>query len=67
MAGLGMRVKKNPPRLVALGTPNGMKTSYAYASLTRLAVVKHCPKEFIDASAIEEPNRSGFIKKLNSN
>jgi NitT/TauT family transport system substrate-binding protein len=42
----------------------GMKTSYEYVALTRPDVWKHKPEEFIDASFVEELDRSGFIRKL---
>jgi ABC-type nitrate/sulfonate/bicarbonate transport system substrate-binding protein len=42
----------------------GMKTSYEYVALTRPDVVKHKPEEFVDASFVEELDKSGFIKKL---
>jgi NitT/TauT family transport system substrate-binding protein len=42
----------------------GMKTSYEYVALTRPEVSKHKPEEFVDASFVEELDKSGFIKKL---
>lgn len=42
----------------------GMKTSFEYVALTRPDVWKHKPEEFIDASFVEELDKSGFIKKL---
>ena len=42
----------------------GMKTSYEYVSLTHPDVYKHKPEEFVDASFVEELDKSGFIKKL---
>jgi hypothetical protein len=42
----------------------GMKTSYEYVAVTRPEVWKHKPKEFVDASFVEELDKSGFIKKL---
>lgn len=42
----------------------GMKTSYEYVAVTRPEVWKHKPEEFIDASFVEELDKSGFIKKL---
>jgi len=42
----------------------GMKTSYEYVALTRPEVWKHKPEEFVDASFVEELDKSGFIKKL---
>src|SRR5262245_37160425 len=42
----------------------GMKTSYEYAAATRPDVYKHKPEEFVDASFVEELDKSGFIKKL---
>ena len=42
----------------------GMKTSYEYVSQTRPDVYKHKPEEFVDASFVEELDKSGFIKKL---
>ena len=51
-----------------LATPypiiKGMKTSYEYVAATRPEVWKHKPEEFIDASFVEELDKSGFIKKL---
>ncbi len=45
----------------------GMKTSYDYVGLTRPDVHKHKPEEFVDASFVEELDKSGFIKKLYQN
>ena len=42
----------------------GMKTSYDYVALTRPDVWSHKPEEFVDASFVEELDKSGFIKKL---
>jgi len=42
----------------------GMKTSYEYVAQTRSDVWKHKPEEFVDASFVEELDKSGFIKKL---
>jgi NitT/TauT family transport system substrate-binding protein len=42
----------------------GLKTSYEYVAVTRPEVYKHKPEEFIDASFVEELDKSGFIKKL---
>jgi hypothetical protein len=42
----------------------GMKTSYEYVAAARPDVWKHKPEEFIDASFVEELDKSGFIKKL---
>lgn len=42
----------------------GMKTSYEYVAMTRSDVYKHRPEEFVDASFVEELDKSGFIKKL---
>jgi len=42
----------------------GMKTSYEYVAMTRPQVWKHKPEEFIDASFVDELDKSGFIKKL---
>lgn len=42
----------------------GMKTSYEYVALTRPDVYKHRPEEFVDASFVEELDKSGFIKQL---
>jgi NitT/TauT family transport system substrate-binding protein len=51
---------------IAAPYPNlkGMKTSYEYVAATRPEVYKHKPEEFIDASFVEELDKSGFIKKL---
>ncbi len=43
---------------------NGMKTSYEYVAAVRPEVYKHKPEEFVDASFVEELDKSGFIKKL---
>ena len=43
---------------------NEMKTSYEYIAATRPEVYKHKPEEFVDASFVEELDKSGFIKKL---
>jgi NitT/TauT family transport system substrate-binding protein len=42
----------------------GMKTSYEYVAATRPDIYKHKPEEFVDASFVEELDKSGFIKKL---
>ena len=42
----------------------GMRTSYEYVAVTRPDVYKHKPEEFVDASFVEELDKSGFIKKL---
>jgi NitT/TauT family transport system substrate-binding protein len=42
----------------------GMKTSYEYVAATWPDVYKHKPEEFVDASFVEELDKSGFIKKL---
>jgi len=42
----------------------GMKTSYEYVAMTRPEVYKRRPEEFVDASFVEELDKSGFIKKL---
>jgi NitT/TauT family transport system substrate-binding protein len=42
----------------------GMKTSYEYVATARPEVYKHKPEEFVDASFVEELDKSGFIKKL---
>jgi NitT/TauT family transport system substrate-binding protein len=42
----------------------GMKTSYEYVAATRPDVYKHKPEDFVDASFVEELDKSGFIKKL---
>jgi hypothetical protein len=44
-----------------------MKTSYEYVGLTRPDVHKHKSEEFIDASFVEELDKSGFIKRLYRN
>ena len=51
---------------IAAPYPNikGMKTSYEYVAATRPDIYKHKPEEFIDASFVEELDKSGFIKKL---
>jgi NitT/TauT family transport system substrate-binding protein len=51
---------------IAAPYPNlkGMKTSYEYVALTRPDVWKHKPEEFVDASFVEELDKSGFIKSL---
>jgi ABC-type nitrate/sulfonate/bicarbonate transport system substrate-binding protein len=51
---------------IAVPYPNikGMKTSYEYVAATRPDVYKHKPEEFIDASFVEELDKSGFIKRL---
>jgi NitT/TauT family transport system substrate-binding protein len=51
---------------IAAPYPNikGMKTSYEYVAVTRPDVYKHKPEEFVDASFVEELDKSGFIKKL---
>jgi len=42
----------------------GMKTSFEYVAATRPEIWNHKPEEFVDASIIEELDKSGFIKKL---
>ena len=42
----------------------GMKTSYEYVAMTRPDVYQRKPEEFVDASFVEELDKSGFIKKL---
>jgi len=42
----------------------GMRTSYEYVAVTRPDVYKHKPEEFVDASFVDELDKSGFIKKL---
>jgi NitT/TauT family transport system substrate-binding protein len=42
----------------------GMKTSYEYVAQTRPEVWKYKPEDFIDASFVEELDKSGFIKRL---
>jgi NitT/TauT family transport system substrate-binding protein len=42
----------------------GLKTSYEYVAETRPDVWKHKPEEFVDASFVEELDKSGFIKRL---
>jgi NitT/TauT family transport system substrate-binding protein len=42
----------------------GMKTSFEYVALTRPDVWKYKPEDFVDASFVEELDKSGFIKKL---
>jgi NitT/TauT family transport system substrate-binding protein len=51
---------------IAAPYPNikGLKTSYEYVAATRPDVYKHKPEEFVDASFVEELDKSGFIKKL---
>jgi NitT/TauT family transport system substrate-binding protein len=42
----------------------GMKTSFEYVAANRPEVWNHKPEEFVDASFVEELEKSGFIKKL---
>lgn len=51
---------------IAAPYPNikGMKTSYEYVAQTRPDVYKHKPEDFVDASFVDELDKSGFIKKL---
>jgi ABC-type nitrate/sulfonate/bicarbonate transport system substrate-binding protein len=51
---------------IAAPYPNikGLKTSYEYVAATRPEVWKHKPEDFVDASFVEELDKSGFIKKL---
>ncbi|HEX9443161.1 MAG TPA: NrtA/SsuA/CpmA family ABC transporter substrate-binding protein [Candidatus Binatia bacterium] len=42
----------------------GMRTSFEYIAQTRPDVWSHKPEEFVDASFVEELEKSGFIKKL---
>jgi hypothetical protein len=41
-----------------------MKVSFEYVAATRPEVWNHKPEEFVDASIVEELDKSGFIKKL---
>ena len=43
---------------------SGMKVSFEYVAATRPEVWNHKPEEFVDASIVEELDKSGFIKKL---
>jgi NitT/TauT family transport system substrate-binding protein len=43
---------------------NGMHTSIEYVAQTRPDVSRHKPEEFIDASFVDELEKTGFIKKL---
>jgi ABC-type nitrate/sulfonate/bicarbonate transport system substrate-binding protein len=51
-----------------LSTPypniSGMKTSFEYVGQTRPEIWNRKPEEFVDASFVEELDKSGFIKKL---
>jgi ABC-type nitrate/sulfonate/bicarbonate transport system substrate-binding protein len=51
-----------------LSTPypniSGMKTSFEYVGQTRPEIWNRQPEEFVDASFVEELDKSGFIKKL---
>lgn len=51
---------------LAVPYPNvkGMKTSFEYVALARPEVWSHKPEEFVDASFVEELEKTGFIKKL---
>ena len=42
----------------------GMRTSFEYVAQTHPDIWRHKPEEFIDASFVEELEKSGFIKKL---
>jgi ABC-type nitrate/sulfonate/bicarbonate transport system substrate-binding protein len=42
----------------------GMRTSIEYVAQTRPDVSRHKPEEFIDASFVDELEKTGFIKKL---
>ena len=42
----------------------GMRTSFEYMAQTRPDIWSHKPEEFVDASFVEELEKSGFIKKL---
>lgn len=42
----------------------GMRTSFEYTAQTRPDIWSHKPEEFVDASFVEELEKSGFIKKL---
>jgi len=42
----------------------GMRTSIEYVAQTRPEVLRHKPEEYIDASFVDELEKSGFIKKL---
>jgi ABC-type nitrate/sulfonate/bicarbonate transport system substrate-binding protein len=42
----------------------GMKTSFEYVALTRPEVWNHKPEDFVDASFVDELEKSGFIKRL---
>jgi ABC-type nitrate/sulfonate/bicarbonate transport system substrate-binding protein len=51
-----------------LSTPRpnlpGMKTSFEYVAQTSPEIWNHKPEKFVDASFVEELDKSGFIKKL---
>jgi NitT/TauT family transport system substrate-binding protein len=42
----------------------GMKTSFEYVAQTNPEIWNHKPEKFVDASFVEELDKSGFIKKL---
>jgi NitT/TauT family transport system substrate-binding protein len=42
----------------------GMRTSIEYLAATRPEINKYKPEDFVDASFVEELDKSGFIKKL---
>jgi len=54
------------PSFLSTPYPNisGMKTSFEYVAQTRPEIWNHKPEEFVDASFVEELDKSGFIKKL---
>jgi hypothetical protein len=41
-----------------------MKTSFEYVAVNRADVWNHKPEDFVDASFVEELDKSGFIKRL---
>ena len=42
----------------------GMRTSFEYIAQTHPDIWQHKPEEFVDASFVEELEKSGFIRKL---
>lgn len=51
---------------IATPYPNvaGMKTSFEYVAQTGPEIWNHKPEKFVDATFVEELDKSGFIKKL---
>jgi hypothetical protein len=57
-------VCQRPLTIFGRGSYISLKTSYEYVAEIRSDVWKHKPEEFVDASFVEELDKSGIIKRL---